>query len=319
MPVARSTLIFGFLAIYLIWGSTYLAIRFGVETIPPFLLAGVRFILGGLIFYVWGRSINAKKPTRKQWFTTAVIGLFLLVGGNGLVSWAEMTVPSGVTALLIAMVPMWLVLFDWIRPGGQKVTRWVIVGLIIGFVGVVGLINPTDIGGLAEIDLFGALLIVLATILWASGSIYSRYADQPDSKIVSSGMQMITAGSVLLILSIMSGEVNSFDMDAVKLSSVIGLIYLITIGSVGFGAYIWLMKVSTPSKVATYAYVNPVIALLLGNVIAGETISVWTISCSVFILLSVILIITARQHTSGSRDVSLKRKELYPQGKRKAS
>lgn len=289
-------ILLSFAAVYLIWGSTYLAIRIGVETIPPFLLVGVRFIIGGLIFYSWGKLIKAEKPTPKQWLTNSIVGILLLVGGTGLVSWAEVTVPSGLTALLIAMMPLWMVTIDWVRKGGVRPGKIVIFGLILGFLGVAALINPTDIGGLSEIDKFGAFLIVSATILWAGGSIYSRNADMPKSKIVSAGMQMITGGVGLLLVALLSGEITGLEPAGITTDSFLAFLYLTTIGTIGYGAFVYLLTATTPAKVATYAYVNPVIALILGNIIAGELISIWTISCSLFILFAVIIIITARQY-----------------------
>lgn len=288
-------IILGFAAIYIIWGSTYLAIRLGVETIPPFLMAGLRFIIAGIMFYFYGKIKKAEKPKLKHWITTSIVGILLLVGGNGLVSWAEEVVPSGLTALLIAMVPLWIVLFDAIHPKGTRPSFKAIVGLLLGFFGVAALINPTDIGGFAEIDQFGAILLIFATIFWALGSIYSKYAEMPKSLIVASGMQMLVAGVVLLVLSAFVGEFNHFDLQSVTPTAWLSLLYLITFGSVGYGAYIWLLQVTEPSKVATYAYVNPIIALFLGNVIASEPISLWTIGCSIFILIAVFIIISSKK------------------------
>ncbi len=288
-------IILGFAAIYLIWGSTYLAIRIGVETIPPFLMASIRFLIAGALFYLYGKVKKVEKPKAKDWVSTAIIGILLLVGGNGLVSWAEEVVPSGITALLIAMVPLWIVLFDAIHPKGSRPSGKAIGGLFLGFIGVAALINPTDIGGFAEIDQFGAMLLVFATIFWASGSIFSKYTKMPKSLILASGMQMLVAGVVLLLLSISTGELNGFHYESVTFEAWMSLLYLITFGSVGYGAYIWLLQVTDPSKVATYAYVNPVIALFLGSLIASETISLWTIGCSLFILMAVFIIISSKK------------------------
>ncbi len=189
-------IILAFASIYLIWGSTYLAIRIGVETIPPFLMASIRFIIAGVLFYGYGIIKKAEKPKPKHWVTTSIVGILLLVGGNGLVSWAEEVVPSGIAALLIAMVPLWIVIFDALHPKGNRPSMKAIGGLVLGFIGVAASINPTDIGGFAEINQFGALLLVCATIFWASGSIYAKYSEMPKSLIFASGMQMIVAGFV---------------------------------------------------------------------------------------------------------------------------
>lgn len=286
------TIALGFAAIYLIWGSTYLAIRFMVETIPPFYGAAVRFLIGGVALYGWARIRGAEKPSLRQWGAMAIIGALLLMGGNGLVTWAEKIVPSGLTALLIGMVPLWLVLFDWLSPGGARPKWVVILGLALGFAGVGALVDPTNVSGVEEIDFFGAVVIGLATILWAIGSIYSRHADTPDSKILAVGMQMLTGAVALSLFGALVGETAQVDISAVSMKSVWALVYLITAGSVGYAAYIWLLQVTTPAKVSTYAYVNPVIALFLGNLLAGETLSAWTLGCSAVIIGAVFLIIT---------------------------
>lgn len=285
----------GFAAIYIIWGSTYLAIRFGVEDIPPFLMAGVRFIIGGGLFYLVARLSGTGGGTGQQWLHSGIIGLLLVVGGNGLVTWSEETVPSGLTSLLVAVVPLWIVLMDWLRPGGVKPRLRVIGGLVLGFIGVALLINPTGIGNVSEIDIFGAMLVITATLLWSFGSIYSRHAVQPKSKFLGASMQMITGGVMLILLSLARGETSGFEWQAVSIKSILALIYLITFGSLGFFAYIWLLKWSTPARVATYAYVNPVIALFLGNWLANEPLTLWTIGCSLVILTAVIIIVSTRK------------------------
>lgn len=292
--VTRTKVVLAFAAIYIIWGSTYLGIRFGVETIPPFILAGVRFIFGGILFYLWAKAQGAKSPRPIHWLTTAVVGLLMVVGGNGLVTWAEVEVPSGLAALLVAMVPMWIVLIDWLRPKGYWPGWATFLSLLFGFGGVALLINPTDIGGLSEINKVGAFAIVLATMFWALGSIYSRHARQPESQWMSAGMQMLAGGVALLLLGVITGETNGFVIAQVSMKSLLALAYLTTFGSLGFAAYIWLLKATQPAKAATYAYVNPIIALVLGNILAAEPISWWTGACASLIILSVVVIITQK-------------------------
>lgn len=289
------SIILSFATIYLIWGTTYLAIRLGVETIPPFLLAGVRFVIGGLLIYAIARIFGASKPSFRQWKFASLIGFLLVVGGNGLVTWAEVTVPSGLTALLIGMVPLWIVLIEWIHPNGSKPSAAIIFGLLLGFGGVWQLISPSDTGMTSEIDKTGAFIIVIATISWALGSVYSKFVPQHESKFVGAGMQMISGGFILLILSFFTNEFNNFELAMVSMKSIWSLLYLITLGSFAFAVYIWLFTATSPSKIATYAYVNPVIALLLGNIIAGEYISSWTIGCSVVILFAVVMIISSKK------------------------
>lgn len=287
-------IVLGFAIIYTVWGSTYLAIRLGVDTIPAFLLVGVRFLIGGVLFYAWSRFRGASNPKRVHILPMALVGLLLIVGGNGFVTWAEEVVPSGLTALLIALVPFWIVLADWLRPGGQRPVLAVAIGLAIGFVGVGALINPTNIGGLAEISQFGALILVVATMLWATGSIYSRQANAPESQTMAVSMQMFFGGLVLMVISYFRGELETFVLADVTTSSALSFVYLTTIGSFAFAVYMWLLKAIEPAKVATYAYVNPVIALILGNVIADEFISAWTIGCSVVILVGVLVIVRSK-------------------------
>jgi len=261
---------------------------------PPFIMAGVRFLIGGGLLYWWAIARGAEKPQKKHWLTTGVIGLLMTVSGIGLVTWAEKTVPSGITALLIAMVPMWIVLIDWLRPNGTRPAAIAIFGVLLGFGGVAFLINPTNIGRLSEIDAFGAFLIAVACFSWALGSVYSRYATQPKSQSLSAGMQMITGGVVLVLLALLKGEYAEIDLAVVSARSVWSLVYLITLGSYVYAVYIWLMKASTPARVSTYAYVNPIIALFLGSILAGEELSSWALGCSTVIILAVVLIISAK-------------------------
>ena len=288
---SRTALVAAFAAIYLIWGSTYLAIRLGVATIPPFLMAGVRFLVAGVAFMAWAKYRRATGPTARDWVTTGLIGALMATGGNGLVTWAMQTVQSGLAALLVSMVPFWVVMADWLKPQGRRPATRVVVGLVLGFTGVGLLINPTDVG-VREIDVFGALTIVLASMLWASGSIYSRHAPQPTSQALSSGMQMFGGGVVLLALSGMTGEVARLDWAAVSNTALAGWVYVTVLGSVAYGSYLWLLKASTPTKAATYAYVNPVIALLLGYLVAGESLSPRTIGCSALVVLAVLMVVS---------------------------
>lgn len=302
---SRLALVLGFAAIYVIWGSTYLAIRFAVETMPPFWMAGVRFLVGGLGFYFWARIKGAKTPTARQWYSMGIIGLFLLLGGNGLVTWAEQYVPSGLAALMIALAPMWITLFDWLFTQGLKPNAMAIAGLALGFFGVGALIDPINLTGLEHIDLFGAGALVLAPILWAFGSVYSRKANRPESHIMGVGMQMLVGSAGLFAFGLVTGEAGALNLDAISMKSVWGLVYLIIPGAIGYGAYVWLLQHVQASKVATYAYVNPVIALALGVWLADETLSSWTLGCSVVIVLAVFLIITSRakKATSNNQDI----------------
>ena len=288
---SRTAIVAAFAAIYLIWGSTYLAIRLGVATVPPFLMAGVRFLVAGLAFMAWAKYRRAARPTARDWLTTGIIGVLMATGGNGLVTWAMQTVQSGLAALLVSMVPFWVVMVDWLKPQGRRPTTRVVVGLVLGFTGVALLINPGDVG-MREIDAFGALTIVLASMLWASGSIYSRHAPQPTSQALSSGMQMFGGGVVLLGLSAATGEVAQLEWASVSNTALAGWVYVTVLGSVAYGSYLWLLKASTPTKAATYAYVNPVIALILGYLVADESLSPRTIGCSALVVLAVLMVVS---------------------------
>ncbi|HET6597863.1 MAG TPA: EamA family transporter [Anaerolineales bacterium] len=285
------------LALYIVWGSTYLAIRFAVETIPPFMHASLRFLISGAILYAWRRLSGDPAPTPGNWKSTTIVGTALLLGGNGLVAWAEQSVPSGIAALMISTSPFWLVLFESLRSGGSKPTRQAILGLIIGFGGVFLLIGPAEItGGEGSFDTFGVILLLLAPVFWSMGSIYARGADMPKSTLLSTGMQMLTGAVSLFVVSLVKGEFNGFDLANVSARSWWGLLYLITFGSlVGFVAYGWLLHNAPISLTSTYAYVNPVVAVFLGWLLANEDLNARIAIASAIIIGSVILINTARQ------------------------
>jgi drug/metabolite transporter (DMT)-like permease len=285
------------LALYIVWGSTYLAIRFAVETIPPFLHASLRFLISGAILYIWRRMAGDPAPTFSNWKSTAIVGAALLLGGNGLVAWAEQTVPSGIAALMISSSPFWLVLFESLRAGGAKPNWQSILGLIVGFGGVFLLIGPAEIiGGEGSFDTFGIILLLLAPLFWSLGSIYAKGADMPKSTLLSTGMQMLMGAVALIIVSLAKGELNGFSFGLVSMRSWLGLAYLITFGSlIGFVSYGWLLHNAPISLVSTYAYVNPVVAVFLGNLFADEPLTPRILIASAIIIGSVIFINVARQ------------------------
>lgn len=287
----KTKLALAFASVYLVWGSTYLAIRFAVETIPPYLMGGGRFIISGIVLYFWARWRGAPAPDRREWRDAAVVGTLLLAGGNGAVGWAEQRVPSGVTALLVASVPMWMVLIDWARPHGKRPSKVVAAGLLIGLAGVGVLAAPgfSEAGGSATA--FGAVALILGSISWAAGSIYSRQGARPASAEMSTALQMIAGSVALMIIGIAAGELGRFHPTAVTTRSFLGWTYLVTFGSlVGFTAYSYLLRETTPAKATTYAYVNPVVAVLLGWAFAGEPITVRTLVAAGIILASVAMI-----------------------------
>ena len=285
------------LALYIVWGSTYLAIRFTVETIPPFLSGSLRFLVSGALLFAWRRSAGDAVPTLSNWKATAIVGTFLLLGGNGLVSLAEKTVPSGIAALIIATAPFWLVLFEAFRSGGVKPTARSILGLVIGFSGVFLLIGPAEFTGAEhKFDTFGVIVLLVAPVLWSLGSIYAKGADLPGSTLLSTGMQMLAGSVSLFIVSVLTGELNGFNFGEVTMRSWWGLIYLITFGSlIGFVSYGWLLQNAPISLLSTYAYVNPVVAVFLGWLFASEILNARIIVATAIIIGSVILINWARR------------------------
>ncbi|MCG2787904.1 MAG: EamA family transporter [Anaerolineae bacterium] len=280
------------LAIYVIWGSTYLGIRFAIESIPPFLHAGMRFLIAAVLILGWRFLAGDERPTLTQWRDASIVGLFLLLGGNGLVSWAEQTVDSGIAALIVGTVPLWLTLFEALRPGGVKPGWQAVVGLLIGFGGIFILINPETLASAAfRVDLLGAGALVLATILWAMGSIYAKTAQVPKSVFMFTGMQMASASVGLLLVSALNGEMASFDIRAVTLTSWMGLIYLILFASlVAFVAYGWLLRNAPISLVSTYGYVNPLVAIFLGAWLANEVLT-WRVFVAAAVIISAVVMI----------------------------
>jgi drug/metabolite transporter (DMT)-like permease len=293
-PARRLHILIAFASIYTIWGSTYLAIRYADESLPPFLMAGVRFIVSGMILYAWSRRRGSAAPPRAHWRNALIAGTFLLVGGNGAVVWAEQTVPSGMTALLVSILPFWLVLIDWLRRGGNRPRPAVIAGLILGIVGIFVLVNPTAPNAGAGVNLASALVLIFGSLSWALGSFYSRHADLPASGFMRTALEMIGGGVLLVILGLATRELNGFDVHRVSRASVGGLLYLITFGSlIGFTSYIWLLDKVSPELAGTYAFVNPVVAVLLGWAFAGEALTGRTLVAAAIVIGAVALITTS--------------------------
>ncbi len=289
-------LIAAFAAVYVIWGSTYLAMAVGIESFPPLLLPGSRHLLAGLILFPLLRWKTGIRPTGAQWRTAIVTGVLLLFIGNGGVCVAERTVPSGVAALLVAMVSFWMVLVDWLRPGGARPLPRVVASLILGFGGLILLVAPAHLGGSGRVDPVGAGVLVVASFAWACGSIYSKHAELPSSPLLGVAMQSLAGGVVLLVVGLLIGEGRDLHLAAISLRSWLALAYLIVFGNaIGFTAYIYILKRSTAARVGTYAFVNPVVALILGWLLAGEPLTVRTMLAAAIILTAVLLVITAPQ------------------------
>jgi drug/metabolite transporter (DMT)-like permease len=296
---SRAQIIAAFASIYVIWGSTYLAIRYAVETIPPFLMGGTRFLVSGALLYIWSRYRGAPRPTRLHWRNAVIAGGFLLLGGNGAVVWAEQFVPSGLTALLVSILPFWLVIIEWVRPPRKRPTGAVLVGLVLGFIGIIVLVGPGNIGGNGDVSLIGALVLILGSLSWAIGSFWSRDAELPNSGLMTTGIEMLGGGALLMIVGALSGELSHLDVHHISRASAVGLGYLITFGSLlGFTSYIWLLDKVSPAHLGTYAYVNPLVAVVLGWAIAGERLSIRTGVAAAIVICGVALITTARKTTT---------------------
>ena len=292
---SRSQILAAFASIYIIWGSTYLAIRYAVQTIPPFLMGGLRFVISGALLYAWARYRGAAPPSRIHWRNAIIAGGFLLLGGNGAVVWAEQFVPSGMTALLVSILPFWLVIIEWVRPPQRRPAAAVVIGLIIGFIGIVVLVGPGNLGGQGDVRPLGAVVLILGSLSWAIGSFFSRDADLPQSGLLTTGMEMLGGGALMLIVGVLSGEISHFEISRVSAASTIGLLYLVTFGSLlGFTSYIWLLDKVSPARLGTYAYVNPIVAVVLGWAIANERLSLRTAIAAAIVICAVALITTAR-------------------------
>ncbi len=286
-------------AVYLIWGSTYLAIRFAIETIPPFLMAAARYLAAGGMLYVWSRLRGAPRPRLIHWRSAVLLGGLLLLLGNGGVVWAEQRVSSGLAALLVSTEPLWIVLFVWMRDHGRPGGR-VLAGLLLGFTGLVLLVRPgSSTGG---IDLLGVAAVMVASVSWAWGSLHGQRAKLPPSPLLGTAMQMVSGGGLLLLASAITGEPARFHLAAVSARSALSLAYLIVFGAlIAFTAYVWLLKAAPPVLVSTYAYVNPLVAVFLGWAVAGEPITRATLIAAAVILAGVALISSAQGRGTGKR------------------
>lgn len=269
-------LIAAFAAVYILWGSTYLAIKYAIETLPPFLMAGSRFVFAGVVLMIWARlSKDYERPKAAHWKTSFVVGTLLLLGGNGGVVFAQHYISSSLAALLVATEPFWIVLLSWLWLGKSRPNLKTVLGIAVGFFGVWLLINGQTTNSAANIgsmQFFGAIAVMLAALSWATGSIYGLRSPVPKSSILTAGMQMFSGGMVLLVVSLIMGEWSTFSISQVSARSLYGVIYLMIFGSlIGYTAYSWLLKNAQPEMVATYAYVNPIVAIFLGWLIAGES------------------------------------------------
>ncbi len=286
------------LVLYVVWGSTYLGIAIAVETIPPFLMASVRFLTAGLILLTWSIARGGRAfvlPTRREWRDSAIVGTLLLGGGMGFVAFGEQTVPSGIAALLIGMMPLWVAILGRVFLG-ERLPRMAIVGIVAGFVGVAILVGPSAFGGSGALDPLGLGMICLSPLAWSAGSLFASHrASLPKRPLVATGVQMVLGGIALAVMGALTGEFAVLDIAAISGESVVALAYLLVMGSlVAFTVYGWMLRVAPLPLVSTYAYVNPVIAVILGAIVLGETIDGRTVAAGAVIVFAVALIVTAR-------------------------
>jgi drug/metabolite transporter (DMT)-like permease len=301
---SRTQIVLGFAAIYLIWGSTYLGIRYAVETIPPLLMMGVRHFVAGALVYVWVRRRGTPAPDLRQWGYAVIAGVFLFLGGHGVLAWAEQKVPSGLAALLCATLPLWTVLLSRIDGSERKLDMRAWAGLLLGFAGVALLIGPSALG--QHFDLLATGAVLSSALLWAVGTSYTRAVRLPASTVLSAAMQMLSGGVMLLIMGLLAGESAKIHIASITARSALSLAYLIVFGSIiAFTVYIWLLTVSSPSRTSTYAYVNPVVAVLLGWAVAGEALGVRTLVATAVILGGVALVSTRRKQTPEVRQLAI--------------
>ena len=290
-------LLLAFAIVYVVWGSTYLAIRFAIESIPPLLMAGTRFLAAGGLLYLWtlrrgatsaGPIAGARSATRAQWKGAVLTGLFLITASYGLVSWAELTVPSGIVALVTGMTPLWMVVIPWLARRTHRPPPLVLAGIGLGLAAQALLFG---VGSVDRIDPWGLSAVVLAGIAWAIGSLRARRDDLPADPILSSALQMLTGGLVLVLLGLLVGEGARFSLESMTRRSVLAWMYLVVAGSmVAYSAYLYLLKVTSPARASTYAYVNPIVAVFLGWLLAGEPIGRRTVIAMVLTLLAVMTI-----------------------------
>jgi drug/metabolite transporter (DMT)-like permease len=288
-----------FAIIYFVWGTTYLAIRVGVHEIPPFLLAAIRFLIAGGILYGWMAAQGERSPTARQWMAVSAVAIFIFVLDYGVLFWAEQRVPSGIAAVMMATIPTFMALSEIIFLRTRKLTARLALALLIGIGGVAVLMSHSLKLAGAPIDMMGAVALIIASISWSFGSVLTRKLPLPASKVMSSGAQMLAGGVFLAFTAGALGEFRSFHPLTVSLGAWLALLYLIVAGSiVAFTAYVWLIHHESPTKVATYAYVNPVVAVLMGYFLGGESLGVRTILGTLFVLASVVVITSTRAENS---------------------
>jgi drug/metabolite transporter (DMT)-like permease len=288
-----------FSSIYLLWGSTYLAIRYAIESFPPYGMMGVRSLIAGAVLFVWGRRQSTEELTFAHWRSAFILGAFFFLGAHGFLAWAERRIPSGVASLLVATIPGWLALYE-IYIGRIRFTSRLALGLILGFVGVLLLTDPSQLLPGESMDLLAASAVLVGSMSWTTGTLLSRRLPLPQNLILFSGMNLLGGGVLLCTVSLLWGE--TFPSQAISMRSIAGVLYLIVAGSViGFVAYMWLLKVETASKVGTYAFVNPAIAVFLGWLGGGEALSGRILGATALMVTGVAILVTGKEESRPAR------------------
>lgn len=299
---SRLAFILAFAAIYLIWGSTYLGIRVAVRTMPPFIMAGTRFAVAGVLLFGFLRLRGAAWPTARQWRDQAIIGTFLLLGGNALVSWSEQTVPSGITCLILGSSPLVMVIMDWIRPGGRKPTVGLIIGVGVGIAGVALLLGPGAIPAGSRPPAIGVAVLFLSSVSWWTGSFYSKHITSRTPLMMASAMQMLGGCVSMLLTGLLLGEGSALRVASISGESWFAFAYLVIAGAlVAYPVYVWLLEHCTPASISTYAYVNPVVAVILGWAILDEPLNLRILLAAMVIIGAVAIISMGRARTIEER------------------
>lgn len=301
---SRFAILAAFAGLYVIWGSTYLAILFAIKSIPPLLMAGTRFLLAGAILYTIARLTGAVRSTAMEWRTAAIVGACLLLGGNGGVTLAEQYVPSGLAALLVATVPLYIALLSWLFGMSERPSALAAVGLAGGFLGVGVLLGPAlhfSSDSESPHAWIGMLILLCSSLIWSAGSLYSRKAKNAPSPFLAAGQQMLCGGGLMLVVGVVCGELRHFQPAQITMLSLGAFAYLVLIGGIiGYASYAFLLRHCEPAKVATYAYVNPIVAVLLGAAFAGEKLTMRTLVAAAMIIGSVAIVITANSRRANS-------------------
>jgi len=292
---SRTRLLLAFAAVYLVWGSTYLFIRIAVGSMPPILMGGARMVSAGAILFAIARALGAEAPRPRHWASMTLVGTLLSLLGNGGVVWAARRVPSGLEAVVVASVPLWTVVLDWVRPAGVRPSALTLVGIALGLTGIVLLVDPGSMHGTGAMDPLSATVLLIGSLGWASGSLLTRHVSSPRSPLIATALQMLCGGAVMILAALLIGEGRALDVAAITHGAWLSFAYLVLVGSLlGFTAYVWLLRNTTPALATTYAYVNPVVALAMGWAFAGERLTARSAIAASVIIAAVAIITIGR-------------------------